>query len=73
MTLPSVVMSGVTPYRDCAPPSATRNPVITSSKISTVPFSLHRSRKACKKPGRGGTQPMLPATGSRITAASLSP
>ena len=25
------------PYFSCAPPSATRKPVITSSKISTVP------------------------------------
>src|SRR3989338_4106267 len=35
--LPNVVRSGVTPKASCAPPSATRNPVTTSSKINTMP------------------------------------
>ena len=69
MILPSVVRSGVTPYSPCAPPCATRKPVITSSKISSAPCSLVMSRSPCRKPSPGGTTPMLPATGSTITAA----
>ena len=37
MTLPKADMSGTTPITCCAPPRATRNPVITSSKISSAP------------------------------------
>ena len=39
ITLPSVVRSAVTPKRSAAPPGAMRNPVITSSKISSAPCS----------------------------------
>ena len=38
MILPSVVMTGLIPKSCCAPPNASRNPVITSSKISTLPY-----------------------------------
>ena len=38
ITLPSVDKSGVTPKSSCAPPRATRKPVITSSKISKTPY-----------------------------------
>ena len=42
MTLPNTLMSGLKPginaaYTLCAPPSATRKPVITSSKTSSAP------------------------------------
>ena len=73
MILPSVVRSGGFRSAACAPPSATRNPVITSSKISSAPCRAVSSRSASRNPGAGGTQPMLPTTGSTITAAILSP
>ena len=44
ITLPRHVRSGCTPKRDCAPPYATRNPVITSSKTSTAPCTLASRR-----------------------------
>ncbi len=37
ITLPSVVRSGTTPVMPCTPCECTRNPVITSSKMSTLP------------------------------------
>ena len=48
MALPSTVRSGSTPSSPCAPPGPTRNPVITSSKISTVPVSSQSSRTAAR-------------------------
>ena len=48
---PSVVKSGVTPNRVCAPPRATRKPVMTSSKISRAPCSVHSSRSPSRNPG----------------------
>ena len=63
----------MTPYRSCAPPRATRKPVITSSKTSSAPLASHSARSASRKPGAGGTTPMLPATGSTRIAASPSP
>ena len=59
------------PKRACAPPGATRNPVITSSKISSAPWRVHCSRSVSRKPGAGSTRFMLPATGSTITPAML--
>ena len=44
------VMSGVTRYSAWAPPSATRKPVMTSSKISSAPRSRVNWRACCKKP-----------------------
>ena len=48
MILPSVVMSGVTPYRPCAQFLCTRKPVMTSSKIRTTPWVVQRSRRPCR-------------------------
>ena len=73
MILPSVVRSGSTPKRSWAPPQATRKPVMTSSKMSRAPYRVHRARQASRKPGSGGTTPMLPATGSTMSAAISSP
>ena len=73
MTLPRVVRSGVTPKTLWAPPIATRNPVITSSKMSTLPWSSHTARSASRNPGSGSTIPIFPAIGSTITAATVSP
>ena len=47
----SVVISGVIPSAACTPPGDTRKPVTTSSKISTVPACLVRSRRTCKNDG----------------------
>ena len=66
-------MSGSIPYRSWAPPAATRKPVITSSKISSTPWRAVASRRRARYPGAGGTRPMLPTTGSRITAAISDP
>ena len=47
----------------------TRNPVMTSSKISSAPLSLVIFWMASKNPLAGGTTPMFPATGSMMMAA----
>jgi hypothetical protein len=48
-------------------------PVITSSKISTLPYCVHSARIAGKKSGKGSTRPMFPTYGSTMTAAISSP
>jgi hypothetical protein len=45
MILPNVDKSGVMPNRSCAPPRASRKPVITSSKISNAPLACVMSRR----------------------------
>jgi len=45
MTLPKQLKSGVMPKRSCAPPFAKRNPVITSSKMSSEPLARVLSRR----------------------------
>ena len=62
-------MSGVTPSAACAPPGDTRNPVTTSSKISTVPLAVLSSRSRRRKSGRIGIRPKLAPVGSMMTAA----
>jgi len=62
-------MSGFRPARSCMPPRATREPVITSSKMETAPCFWQSVTISSKNPGTGGTQPMLPTTGSTMTAA----
>ena len=66
-------MSGFTPARSCMPPRATRHPVMTSSKIDTAPCFVHSATSASRNPGSGGTTPMLPTTGSTMTAAISPP
>ncbi len=44
----SVTMSGRTPKRSTAPPAAIVSPVLTSSKISTVPVARVASRTASR-------------------------
>src|SRR3970040_1804558 len=46
---------------------------MTSQKIRSAPWARLTSRRPSRKPGRGGTTPMLPATGSTITAAISPP
>src|SRR2546430_12146328 len=53
MILPSVVRSGRTWSRSCAPPAETRKPVITSSKINRAPCRSHSARSAVWNSGSG--------------------
>ena len=46
--LASVTMSGFTPHRSVAPPAAIVRPVLTSSKISTIPWRRVTSRTASR-------------------------
>ena len=56
-----------------APPRPTRNPVITSSKISTTPCLSQSRRTSSRYPGFGSTPPPLTQIGSMITAATSLP
>ena len=69
MTLPITVMSAGTPSSSCAPPRATRKPVITSSRTSSAPDESASSRSRSRNPGSGGTTPMFAGTGSARIAA----
>ena len=51
ITLPSVVRSGVMPIQRLRAAACTRKPVITSSKISTLPWRSHSARRPSRKPG----------------------
>ena len=62
-------MSGLRPTRPCMPLFDRREPVITSSKIETAPCFEQSSTISSRNPGAGGTTPMLPTTGSTMTAA----
>ena len=53
---PSWSGRGVTPQIDWYPPRPWRKPVITSSKISTVPCAVASSRTRSRKPGSGRTR-----------------
>ena len=66
---PRVVRSGFMLKYSCAPPIESLKPVITSSNIRRLPFSLVMSLKNSRNPCLGSTTPMLAATGSTITAA----
>ncbi len=55
------------PYQ---PAGETRNPVITSSLMSSAPLSRHRSASPWLNPGPGGTTPMLAGTASVMIAAT---
>ncbi len=72
MTLPKHVRSGVMANASCAPPQPSRNPVITSSKIKMAPTRSHSERSPARKPSTGWTRPMLAATGSTMTHATVS-
>ena len=53
MTLPKIERSGVMPKRACAPPSATRKPVMTSSNTSSAPCCVHSDAERVEKTRRG--------------------
>ena len=69
MLLARHTMSGFTPNRSVPPPYAITTPVLTSSKMSTIPWAVASSRTRSRKPGSGGTTPMLYWIGSTMMAA----
>jgi len=69
MYFPSVVISGTTPSFAWRPPAEMRD-VITSSKISTIPCRVARSRSASKNEWSAGIPPPPPIMGSMSMAAS---
>ena len=73
ITLPKHHRSGRTPRSSDAPPAPRRNPVMTSSKISSAPARSHAWRSPSRNPATGATSPMLAATGSTMTAATSAP
>ena len=73
ITLPNVQRSGWTPKSGAAPERATRKPVITSSKIKSVPAASQADRNRVRYSGSGSTRPMFAATGSTMTQATSSP
>ena len=54
------------PYIICAPPRVLRNPVTTSSKISSASCFLVRSRSPCSYSVVSGTWPKEEPVGSRM-------
>ena len=73
ITLPKVNRSAGTGSRPYQPDGETRNPVITSSRISSAPCSVVIRRNSALKPSSGGTTPMLAAAASVITQAMSPP
>src|SRR5215467_9359884 len=59
ITLPNVIKSPDTPSRPYQPDLVTRNPVRTSSMISSAPYSPHKAASRSLKPAAGGTMPMF--------------
>jgi hypothetical protein len=73
MTLPNVTRSPATPSTPYQPDGETRNPVSTSSMISTAPADRHSEASRALNPGAGGTTPMFAGQASVITHAIDSP
>src|SRR3954465_11205899 len=61
----------MTPKRSCAPPRATRKPVITSSKTRSAPDASHNCRRTWRYPSTGGVTPQCPPTGPRRSDAHV--
>ena len=73
ITLPKVMRSPATPSRPYQPDLVTRNPVSTSSMISSAPYSPHSADSSSLKPADGGTTPMLAGQASVMTHAMSLP
>src|SRR5215469_15133132 len=73
ITLPNVIRSPATPSTPYQPAGVTRNPVSTSSMISSAPADRHNEASRALNPGVGGTTPMLAGHASVITHAIDSP
>src|ERR1700761_9364028 len=73
ITLPNVTRSprtGSSPYQ---PAAVTRNPVSTSSMMSSAPEASQSDRSSWLNPGAGGTTPMFAGQASVITQAISAP
>src|SRR5260370_15668972 len=73
ITLPNVTRSPGTPSTPYQPDEVTRNPVSTSSMISSAPADWHNEASRALKPGAGGTIPMFAGHASVITHAIEEP
>ena len=69
ITLPNVTRSPATPSTPYQPEAVTRNPVSTSSMISSAPADRHSEASRALNPGAGGTMPMFAGHASVITQA----
>ena len=69
MILPSVVRSGRTPSRPCAPLGPTRKAMI-SSNTSIAPMRVAISRSRARNAGSAARTPPAPCTGSMMIAAT---
>ena len=72
---PSTVTSGISPSSSCAPPAASRNPVITSSKITRppAPRTVRPRRRGSRARAARARRSRPPARGSRLRAVSRPP
>src|SRR5580693_6210059 len=66
ITLPNVVRSPATPSRPYQPELVTRNPVSTSSMMSSAPCSRQSPASSSLKPAAGGTTPMFAGHPGRV-------
>jgi hypothetical protein len=73
ITLPNVTRSPATPSTPYQPERVTRNPVSTSSMMSSAPADRHADASRALNPGAGGTTPMLAGQASVITQAMSPP
>ncbi len=73
ITLPKVIRSAAMPSRPNQPDRVTRNPVSTSSMISSAPYSWQSPASSSLNPAAGGTTPMFAGHASVITQAICSP
>src|SRR5689334_15163477 len=73
ITLPNVTRSPATPSTPYQPDEETRNPVSTSSMMSSAPADRHSEASSELNPGAGGTIPMLAGHASVITHATDDP
>ena len=73
ITLPNVTRSPATPSTPYQPEEVTRNPVSTSSMISSAPADSHSEARSSLNPGAGGTMPMFAGQASVMTQAIDAP
>src|SRR5262249_21432097 len=73
ITLPNVIRSPATPSRPYQPDLVPRNPVSTSSMMSSEPCSAASAASTSLNPGSGGTTPMFAGHASVIRHAIRGP
>src|ERR1019366_8927704 len=70
ITLPNVTRSAGTPSTPYQPGEGTRNPVSTSSEISSAPADWHKDASEALNPATGGTNPTF-AGGPRVITRAI--